>query len=83
MYYTFIYDKKKCRNDIIPLITFFFFYKLYLAAQNSNHKFLGCFLGDDLLSFGDENYILTSASPQSCSELCIGKQYNFFNIKNE
>lgn len=52
-------------------------------AQKSNHKFLGCYSEENLLSLGDESRILTPISPQTCSEFCIEEHYIFFIVKNE
>jgi len=56
---------------------------LFLASQLSRYKYLGCFLGENLLSLGDESRVLSPVSTQSCSEFCSKKNYMFFILKNE
>lgn len=55
----------------------------FLAAQQSNYKFLGCFLEDNLLSLGEVSGVLNSTSPKACSKFCSEKKYLFFTLKNE
>ncbi|CAH1711664.1 unnamed protein product [Aphis gossypii] len=74
-------------------MTFYFFslvlfsFSLYVTtvvvAQKSNHKYLGCFLEENLLTLGEESRVLTPISPQACSKFCSGKRYLFFILKNE
>lgn len=55
----------------------------FLVAQKSNTKFLGCFLGENLLMVGEDSHTFSSNSPETCSTYCSGKQYIFFILKNE
>lgn len=66
---------------LIKQIIFHLF--IFLAIQKSNYNYLGCFLGDNLLSLGDERHNSSFISPKSCSELCSKKNYTFFFLKNE
>ncbi|XP_025423118.1 uncharacterized protein LOC112692604 isoform X2 [Sipha flava] len=56
---------------------------LTAAAQKSNYKYIGCYLGENLLSLGEESRVLNPISPKSCSEFCSAKKYLFFILKND
>jgi len=53
-----------------------------LAIQKTDYKFLGCFLGENLLTLGEESRVLNPLIPQLCSDFCFEKQYTFFILKN-
>lgn len=68
---------------MFKLLSFSLFVTTVLAAQKTDYKFLGCFLGENLLTLGEESRVLTPVTPQSCSDFCSEKQYTFFILKHD